>query len=344
MSLTYPDLSYTNFPDEYSDTFEYMSDVTSDILDYIKQYQVYYQNGNITQAAQVLIEHPEINKCLLNAEKINRLIDSIKSIQRLYGTDIQSYIMNLVSYQGDYSASRKYTKYNVVTYMINSNKQFFMCTSLDCPLGTIPTDTDYWCMLTLQGEQGIAGLGLSFDGVWDSNTTYSLDSAVTYNNVLYASSVGENKGKTPSKTSSYWKQIFDLSIATNYDNSISGSSSTTMQNAIDELFNKSNIINILTNSLKTKLDNIQEGAQVNSITGVKGSNESTYRTGNVNITPANLGITVVNNTADENKSVNYATSAGNSNTVDGYHFQVSTMDLTPNVSSLASNVIYCVYK
>lgn len=43
---------------------------------------------------------------------------------------------------------------------------------------------------------------------------------------------------------------------------------------------------------------------------VKGNAESAYRTGNVNITPANIGLGNVNNTADANKSVNYATSAG----------------------------------
>ena len=40
---------------------------------------------------------------------------------------------------------------------------------------------------------------------------------------------------------------------------------------------------------KTKLEGIESGAQVNSITGVKGDSENDYRTGNVNITPANIG-------------------------------------------------------
>lgn len=40
---------------------------------------------------------------------------------------------------------------------------------------------------------------------------------------------------------------------------------------------------------KTKLDGIASGAQVNSITGVKGGAESAYRTGQVNLTPANIG-------------------------------------------------------
>jgi len=40
---------------------------------------------------------------------------------------------------------------------------------------------------------------------------------------------------------------------------------------------------------KAKLDGIAAGAQVNSLTGVKGNAESSYRTGNVNLTPANIG-------------------------------------------------------
>lgn len=44
----------------------------------------------------------------------------------------------------------------------------------------------------------------------------------------------------------------------------------------------------------------------NNVTGVKGSNESIYRTGNVNITKANIGLGNVNNTADSEKNVKSA--------------------------------------
>ena len=46
---------------------------------------------------------------------------------------------------------------------------------------------------------------------------------------------------------------------------------------------------------KTKLDGIAAGAQVNTITGVKGNSESLYRTGNVNITASNIGLGNVDN-------------------------------------------------
>ena len=49
---------------------------------------------------------------------------------------------------------------------------------------------------------------------------------------------------------------------------------------------------------KTKLDGIAEGAQVNTVTGVKGNSETNYRTGNVNITKGNIGLGSVVNTGD----------------------------------------------
>ena len=41
---------------------------------------------------------------------------------------------------------------------------------------------------------------------------------------------------------------------------------------------------------KVKLNGIETGAQVNTITGVKGNSETNYRTGNVNITASNIGL------------------------------------------------------
>ena len=46
---------------------------------------------------------------------------------------------------------------------------------------------------------------------------------------------------------------------------------------------------------KTKLDAIEAGAQVNTVTGIKGGAETEYRTGNVNITKDNIGLSNVEN-------------------------------------------------
>lgn len=46
---------------------------------------------------------------------------------------------------------------------------------------------------------------------------------------------------------------------------------------------------LMSAAMFNKLEGIASGAQVNAITGVKGNAESSYRTGNVNLTPANIG-------------------------------------------------------
>ena len=61
-----------------------------------------------------------------------------------------------------------------------------------------------------------------------------------------------------------------------------------------------------TSTERTKLSGIEANAQKNTITGVKGSSESTYRTGDVNITATNIGLGNVNNTSDANKPVSTA--------------------------------------
>lgn len=60
---------------------------------------------------------------------------------------------------------------------------------------------------------------------------------------------------------------------------------------------------------RIKLSGIDAGAQVNTITGVKGGAESAYRTGNINITASNIGLGNVNNTSDMSKPVSTAQQA-----------------------------------
>lgn len=46
---------------------------------------------------------------------------------------------------------------------------------------------------------------------------------------------------------------------------------------------------LMSASDKIKLNGIESGAQANAVTGVKGANEGTYRTGQINLTAANIG-------------------------------------------------------
>ena len=95
---------------------------------------------------------------------------------------------------------------------------------------------------------------------------------------------------------------------------------------------------------KKKLDGIASGAQVNSITGVKGAAEAAYRTGDVNLTAANVGANVGMRLSGVNNSV-VVLSQGSSEvarvTVNdvahaGYSDRVHIAD-TRNVADISTN-------
>lgn len=73
---------------------------------------------------------------------------------------------------------------------------------------------------------------------------------------------------------------------------------------------------VMTAADKNKLNAIEAGAQVNTVTGVKGNSESSYRTGDINITKDNIGLSNVDNTSDVNKPVSTAQQAALDKKVD----------------------------
>lgn len=344
MSVTYPMYNYSVYPDEV-DQFNRFTDLTLDTMEYAKKYNTYMVNGDLTNAAKILIDHPELETSLINAANLNRIIDAIKCIETFYSEDIQKYLINIIKYRSEYSSNTKYSKYDLVIY----NDLGYLCISSDCPIGTLPTDADCFVPLTLRGEKGTSGLNLSFEGSWDAKITYNKDSAVTYNNSLYSSVGDNNLAHTPSVNSEYWTLVINFNTITAYDNSTSNLSSTTMQDAIDEVNSK---ININTQNINANTTKITQNTQ--------------------SITDINSRISQIDNTADQDKSVKYATtsnyaasagtsnkcignaetatsanyaiSAGNSDTVDGFHLQISTTDLTAGTSNLTTNVLYLVYE
>lgn len=74
--------------------------------------------------------------------------------------------------------------------------------------------------------------------------------------------------------------------------------------------------NNFTNEEKEKLNGIEANAQVNTITGVKGSEETYYRTGNVSISKGNIGLSNVDNTSDLDKPISILTQNALNNKVD----------------------------
>ena len=80
ISTTYPDLMGTTFPDSI-DTYEKLSDITLGTLQQALQYSSLYNQGKLTEAYALLDKYPDLQRCIVNADKINKLIDSIKALE-----------------------------------------------------------------------------------------------------------------------------------------------------------------------------------------------------------------------------------------------------------------------
>ena len=72
--------------------------------------------------------------------------------------------------------------------------------------------------------------------------------------------------------------------------------------------------------------------------GVKIGSGVTISSGVISVSPTSIGLGNVNNTADANKSVNYATSAGNADTVDGVHIDGIFTNLGVSGNSITATI------
>lgn len=108
-----------------------------------------------------------------------------------------------------------------------------------------------------------------------------------------------------------------------------------------------------TTAEQTKLSGIAAGAQVNTITGVKGNSETSYRTGNVNLTAANVGAAASSHNQAAS-TITAGTFAGEVKanatamaTLTNYQVRniaAGTADITAGVTTLAAGTIYIVYE
>lgn len=115
-----------------------------------------------------------------------------------------------------------------------------------------------------------------------SKADAALASAKSYTNKKFDSIVGEGASEA-------LDTIGEISAALQNNPDIITTLNSAIGNKVDKVSGKGLSTEDYTKAEKTKLAGIAEGAQVNSITGIKGSAEKTYRTGNVNITAANVG-------------------------------------------------------
>lgn len=218
--VSYPDLPLSVFPDNIDSFTQWLNIVATD-GPLIAQYMAAMEAGNQTLANQVLAQIPSATQKIITATDLNKLSQAILAIERFYKTDIEPYlntkqqewqnIINRFNYVGNWTSGTQYQENNIVSYTVSGLTMLFIATSTP-PVGSNPNNTAYWRVLTIQGQQGVSGVGLSYRQDWSSIASYSTNDAVTYNNAVWMA-LKPSQNITP-QPGSYWKQVisFDVTV------------------------------------------------------------------------------------------------------------------------------------
>ena len=221
MSTLYSDLSLTNFPNSLDQFMTFLNIVASD-GPLIAQYQAAMEAGNQTQANQILAQIPQGTQKIITAVTLNQLSQAMLAIERFYLTDIEPYItqqqqnwltiINQFSYQGVWESGTSYVVNNLVSYTVSGLNLVYIATSTP-PVGTAPTNTQYWRLLTIQGQQGASGEGLSYRQEWNSSTQYATNDAVTYDGALWMA-LQASQNRLPDANPQHWQLVMNLETVT----------------------------------------------------------------------------------------------------------------------------------
>ena len=221
MSTKYPDLSLTNFPNSLDQFTTFLNIVSSD-GPLIGQYQSAMQNGNTTLANQILTQIPQATQKIITAVDLNTLSQAMLAIERFYLSDIEPCIDDLqqswlntiqkFSYKGVWQRGTSYVTNNLVSYTISGLNFVYIALS-NVPIGISPTNQTYWRLLTIQGQQGASGEGLSYRQEWNSSTQYATNDAVTYNGALWMA-LQASQNRLPDTNPQYWQLVMNLKTVT----------------------------------------------------------------------------------------------------------------------------------
>lgn len=84
----------SQFPGNIDD-WDNMTNVTNNLRPIVAQYQQFYTDNDIDGCNNLLRQYPDLDKCLYNADKINRLMDGVKATQQFFKDEVQSYVHKL---------------------------------------------------------------------------------------------------------------------------------------------------------------------------------------------------------------------------------------------------------
>lgn len=124
-SETYDDLPLTNFPVSEDVDIERMMDITIALYPLARQYNAYYESGNLTACANLMETNPDLQLCIQNAKKYNQLRDGLIAVQRFILTEIDKLYNNVAQSAIGINDSPTDEEKSIVSYSAEKVDQLF---------------------------------------------------------------------------------------------------------------------------------------------------------------------------------------------------------------------------
>lgn len=157
-SETYEDLPLTNFPVS-EDTFERMMDVTIAMYPLVKQYNEYYEAGNLTKCNELLDNNPNLKQAFFNANSWNMIRDAIIALERFFLEDVETFINNVAQNSigindnpsNDHAATVSYSAEKVNQLFSDNNQKYHTLRNITIPASGWSSEFPYTNTVSVDG-------------------------------------------------------------------------------------------------------------------------------------------------------------------------------------------------
>lgn len=227
MSVTYPNLTKTKFPNQV-DVQVVWRDPAASELALVNQYNSLVAAGQSASAIELLQANPTLEECMINADKILQIYHAVIALEKYFFDDVEGKIFRVGNIKGDWNnqmssnaeGDNLLNKFDVVRYPVDGVSQYFLVYGDEIEAGEIPTESEKYLQMSIKGDtgeagytpiknidyfDGVSGLGLSPRGAWVNNLDYFQYDLVSHNGYLWYC-LEDNIAKEPS-VDSVWVKI-----------------------------------------------------------------------------------------------------------------------------------------
>lgn len=215
-------MSRSTFPqrvDTFTDAFDLPANLVSAALELQKLKQKTILDNNDQNRIQALTA--QLQDYMITPERINRIQDCINALETFFDENVRQYILgkqkewdqyvNDFVYKGNWSATSKYKRQNIVTY--NGNLYIVIKDVVADNAHNPNVDADHYRQCAYKGDKGDIGLTAIYKGEWSGSTQYKTSDAVSIrlgapwdpiDMVFIAKQDNQGQKPTMDRVSDYW--------------------------------------------------------------------------------------------------------------------------------------------